>query len=356
MLKRETKTRCGFILVVTLMLLAIAAVALAVVGRSSMGLAVSAVRARQDVQRRWGSYSSRHAVLELAPLLLEDAEEDAGEPVVNVRTEIQLSGLAYSLTVSEEQAKANVNAMLQHLGLDAVRTFVRRQFTEDMGASEIFLPTNHKPSSVQDADGAVEPDRRIISLNHLMPDFDPDSYDRADGYPVDSLTCWGDGRINFSRAPDERVQEIIKPLLGAIQIDRLRETLTSSESMSLAEAITGIGVSEDDVSAVMERLTLESSCYSAWVAVDNGKRHWHELSVLEWESGDDARNIQPGEADDPGDVESTVPVGVQAPSVFPGGPGTDGLESTDQKQEQGLTPPQTQDDGGTYPRLYVYQW
>ncbi len=355
----------------TLMLLAIAAVALTVFGRSSMELAVSAVRARGDLQRRWGSYSSRHAVLELAPILLGEAEEIAGKPVSSVYTEIQLNGQTYALTVSDEQAKVNVNTMLQQHGRDITATLVQRHFNGRMGAGEVYLPAEQKPSRVQDAGGVVEPDHRIVSLNHLLPDFDPDSFDVDDVYPVDMLTCWGDGRINFSRASDELVKEVTKPLLGAIQIGRVREALASSESMTLDEALVGIGLSEDDARAVAKRLTSESHCFSAWITLDNGKRKWQELSVLELDPGD-APNVtsgdadgageegagefpQPGEAEDLGAVvaeDSIDPTVSMSPPVLPSTTVQDGLESTDPDQ---MTP-RAEDGGGAYPRLYLYRW
>jgi len=378
--QRESKTRRGFILVMTLMLLAIAAVALAAVGRSSMGLAVSAVRARQDLQQRWGMYSSRHAVLELAPILLKEAEESTGEPVVSRQMEVQRSGHTYDLTVSDEQAKANINAMLQHHGRDTTRTFIREQLADNIGAGEVYLPT-HKPSQDRNTDGVEELDRAIISLNHLLPDFNPATFMKADGYPMQTLTCWGDGRINLSRAPDELVEDVTKPELGAIQIRRLRETLASSENMPLEEALISIELSKDDVPAVLERLTLESSCYSVWVAMDNGKRSWHELSVLELEpddaqeDGDASTDINggSGQSDVRGPNESLVseeteadsrhiaesqaeetadPVGTEGQSVFSSVPAWDGLESTAQDE----VPKQAEEDVVEYPRLYLYQW
>jgi len=336
-------SRRGFILVMTLMLLAIAAVALAAVGRSSMGLAVSAVKSRQDLQRHWGSYSSRHAVLELAPILLDEAEQNTGEPVVSLQTEIQLSGQSYFITVSDEQAKINVNAMLRQHGRDVTMTFVHRQFTDSMGAGEVYLPTEQGPSQVQDIGEAVEADRRIVSLNHLVPDFDPDRFDVADGYPVDMLTCWGDGRINFARASNELVKEITRPVLNAIQLGRLREALASSEDMSLAEGLAGIELAEDDVQAVAERLTLDSHCYSAWITLDNGKRRWQELSVLELEPADD------GELPDPAFISTQTQDRPESADQIPS-------PEHNQVQDQSQALPQSEDGSRAYPRLYLYQW
>ncbi len=285
-----------------LMLLAIAAVALVAASRSSMGLAVSAVQARRGLQQRWGSLSCRRTAMELAPLLLKDAEEASGKPVRSLRAQFDLGGQRFSLTISDEQAKANVNAMLRHRGREATRSFVRSRITGLSGAGEVHLPMGN-PTQDRDTGStahALGSTHSIISLNHLLPRATPQdmigTQDATESATVsDSLTCWGSGRINIRRAPDDVIEQVCRPLLGRIQISRLREALPEAGdqalpeagTQALPEALVNIGVPREDVPAITERLTLESKCYSVWVVADNGKRNWYELGIAELTEGAD---------------------------------------------------------------------
>jgi len=351
MSRHADTSRRGFILVMMLMLLAIAAVALASVGRSSMGLAVDALRARQDLQRRWGSISTRHATLQLAPILLDQAS-GISDPLASLQVQITLSGLTYTLTVSDEQAKANVNKMLFYQGRETTRTFIRRQCDGQPWADEITLPTNKSQSPGELINVPSENRRNVISFNHFLPGFDPRHLANPQDFSLDTLTCWGDGRINLTRASDDLVQDVLKPLLTTSEIARIRESLASSADSPLIDSLNNAGISEKDRSIILRRLAQDSSCYSVWTAVDNGKRSWHELAVIELQP-DSSPEPQPAEASE---VDENDP---------------DSDADTDEELSTLTTPvvpdetaPVTEDDPETspndyrdeYPRLYLYQW
>ncbi|MEZ6192076.1 MAG: hypothetical protein R3C45_12430 [Phycisphaerales bacterium] len=328
------------------MLLAIAAVALAATARSSMGLAVNAVQARQELQRKWGGHSIRHTTLELAPILLEEAEVIAGEPITYVSMEVVLNGQSHNITVRDEQAKVNINALLQYRGRDAARTFALGQFNDNTGSGEIYLPIDHdEASALSQTEADIDMDPKIVSINHLLTGFNPDRIDDRGSHPLDALTCWGDGRINIRRASDDLIHEITMPLMGSIQINRLRDVLATNDDSALNQALTNIGVREDDIPELMRRLSLNSRCYSVWLTVDNGRRRWHELSVLE------QKPVEPVEQ------AKSASHAVAEPET-PGNP----LAALDtpihgRKESAGVAPDQASETvAEAYPRLRVYQW
>ncbi len=347
----ETSRR-GFILVMTLMLIAIAAVALVSVGRSSMGLAVDAVQARQDLQRRWGSISCRHTTLALAPIILDRAGADPDPSPGSIHTQVQLNGWHYSLTLSDEQAKVNINTMLHDHGREVTRTFIRRQCGGQPWSDEITLPTTHRPAPTRDIHQEEGSHRDIISVNHFLPAYDPGGIDQTDSYPLDTLTCWGDGRINLTRAPDDLVQLVLRPLLSTIEITRLRESLSTSETKSLIDALISTGISEDDIPKVLKRLTLDSSCYSVWVAVDTQKRSWYELAVFEMPpaSPAESRTAESQESDEAIDAPDIATLEDAQPADLP--PVAD--EITREESDEAHT--DSDNNTGTRPRLYLYQW
>lgn len=343
-------SRDGFILVMTLMLLAIMAVVLAAAARSSMGLAVSAVHARQELQRKWGNYSIRHAALQLAPSLLEETEEDLGEPVGQIHTRFGLNGHTYAITVSDEQAKVNINALLRHKGRDAARTFTRDQISESMRSSEIVLPTGNRVLEASHEKESVTPDRRIVSINHLLPGFSPDPITGQEAYPFTTLTCWGDGRINITRAPDELVKVLSSPLLGDIQISRLRDAFATHGDHALDKALAGIGMEDEAIPAVMERLSVDSNCYSVWIHVSNSSRNWHELNVIESSPDKAVQQRNPGtdaeaEAEADQDDLDRPPAGqLEAAAEVSG------------REAGSAEEPQTEGSTHTYPRMWFYEW
>jgi hypothetical protein len=60
---RQRKDRNGYVLLMTIVLIAIAALILAGISRQSLLLALKALNAEEDLQRRWGAASCRQAVL-----------------------------------------------------------------------------------------------------------------------------------------------------------------------------------------------------------------------------------------------------------------------------------------------------
>lgn len=279
-------TRRGFVLVMTLMLLAIAVVALSAVARSSVGLAVDAVQARRDLQSRWGAYSSQRAALSVAPMMLQAKSPHSGVPPTAVSLRITLNGQAMVLTIADEQAKANVNALLAHLGRDATRSSILEQLGGNTSWGEISLPLVGPPTKAEAHDTATSVRRVIVSYNHMLPAFDPCAESRInapDGHGLDTLTCWGDGRINLLRAPDEVVLSLTRPILGAIGLERLRKALAGPGNVTLHDALILAGLTREQARQAAKRLTLVSRCYSAWVGIDDGKRVHHHLAVLELE-------------------------------------------------------------------------
>ena len=104
-------TARGYVLLLTLFLLVIAAVAMVGVARASMNRALAAVDARRDLQQRWGTLSAARALLPRAATVIDAAEGRAGHPLPAVAATVELGGESFTLTFADEQAKANLNAL-----------------------------------------------------------------------------------------------------------------------------------------------------------------------------------------------------------------------------------------------------
>src|SRR5262245_42848669 len=104
--------RPGYILVVTLALLVLSATVMVSVGRLALRETLRARSEAGDLQRRWGSASIRVAVLPFAERILLTAEAAQKRPMPQLAERINLGGQSFDIIIGDEQAKANVNAML----------------------------------------------------------------------------------------------------------------------------------------------------------------------------------------------------------------------------------------------------
>src|SRR5688572_16761712 len=102
----------GYVLIVTLGVLVLAATVMVGVGRAAIAHALAARQAQDDLQRRWAIASCRAIVLPFAEQLLVDQEHKQQRPVPVHRAQIHLGNVALDLTLADEQAKANVNWLL----------------------------------------------------------------------------------------------------------------------------------------------------------------------------------------------------------------------------------------------------
>ena len=105
--------RRGYVLVMTLGLLMLAATLLVTIGRASTARVLAARIEQRELQRRWAVVSCRNAVLPFAGDILARQEALQNRPVPGYRATITLGDQRYALLVSDEQAKANVNLLLE---------------------------------------------------------------------------------------------------------------------------------------------------------------------------------------------------------------------------------------------------
>src|SRR4051812_49740737 len=104
--------RRGYILLTTLALLVLSSTLLVTLARSSILRSLEAKQSHQDLQRRWGQISCQRALLPHAETILLNHEKRYQRPFATLSSTVQLGALEFNLTLADEQAKANVNALL----------------------------------------------------------------------------------------------------------------------------------------------------------------------------------------------------------------------------------------------------
>ncbi len=287
----------GYVLLLTLLLLAIAAAALAGVCRAGLQQAVQAARAQEDLQRRWGVLSCRAALLPKAPKVLAAPRPKNESPdVAEARISLLLGGQSVTLVFGDEQAKANVNLMYalnQRAGADrAVRELAQ------LSGSPILVelhPLEMESTDESDSDEKAEDEALDVSFQpffeswgQIFPAAGPDElvHRRGDSPSVTSnLTCWSDGSLNVRRATREALTRACEPVLGPAHVAKLVSAREKDPEFDLWDTLDALNLSESRRQACDLLLTDESTCFSLWIVTRAGTREWYDLSVADVEAG-----------------------------------------------------------------------
>lgn len=307
---KSLQARGGYVLVMTLGLLVLAATLLVGVGRASVRRALEARLEQAELQRRWGTASCRQAVLPYASEILARAEAERNRPVPVLRASVELSGRRYDLIVADEQAKANVNALLERGDKRGAEARIR----EAMSGSGLGNALNLRPEPLPPRAGAVagatsqpagnvDPPRWISGFGQVFDDVGPERLLGRDGNaPVERLTCWGSGAVNLMRVSDASLRLAASPLMSNLEIGRLIDARNAgfaprTKKAPLAAgirpgAVAGNGTANLDAAARLlaearvdpkvrrvVAVTSTSTCFSLWVVSRDGRRAWYRLYV-----------------------------------------------------------------------------
>ncbi len=271
----------GYILLVTLGLLVLSTTLLVAVGRAAVRHATQARFDQQQLQRKWGLSSVRAATLPFSESILTWTEAARHAPVPSLRADIVLGGDTFSVVVSDEQAKADVNEMLQRFS----PTSVEARLVQGLSGTPMYGHVRLRP-------GDASP--RVTGFGQVFDDVSPGPVLSA----AKDLTLWGDGGLNLMRADEPALRMSLAPSLSQLQISRLvqvrNQTLASPGTGRPAAANTTTPPARAAAGAVQQvldaakisprdraRLPLvaRSTCHSVLLILNDGRRLWYDLTV-----------------------------------------------------------------------------
>ena len=265
----------------TLGLLVLAATLMVSIGRASLRRAAAAREAADDLQRRWGMTSCRIAVMPAIESVLVDQERRTRRPVAVHRARLRLGEQTFDLVLADEQAKANVNVLLDEGDRTGAETRMRESMTgTGIGHLVRLRPDPAIVSTVRAGAGgrgnantapATQPllPRRVTGFGQVFDDVPPAQLIGASQW----VTCWGNGLVNARRAPQAALK-LATPLSGVeiAALLRLREGPTPGGGLLKSANIKprpGL------------HLTESSACHSLWIVARSSRREWHYFSVLD---------------------------------------------------------------------------
>ena len=300
----------GYVLVVTLGLLVLAASLMVAVGRGAMRHATAARLAADDLQHRWGVISCRTAILPYAESVLLAAETQSRAATPRYHESVQLGGERFDLTIADELAKANVNQLLDHTDRPSAETRLRQGLVGTGLSSNVRLRPSPNPlfgiSPTPTTSPATSPSTKpsgtaglpqwISGFGQIFDDASPERLLQVQGgvRPVDLLTCWGAGHINIRRISPEALRICADAALSGVDQNRLlqmRDLVIQTKPLPkpkkgvpdndpILRLVNAAEVDPKNLSA-LPTMTLQSTCHSIWITTHDQRRASHYLSIFD---------------------------------------------------------------------------
>jgi hypothetical protein len=210
----------------TIAMIAIAAIVLAGIARQSLLLAMECLEAQEDLQRRWGAATCQQAVLDRADDILKKRADDLGEssdaseiPPDQVAAKVVLGGIVFNLLLADEDAKVSHNTIYRWRSEQEVNRVVQES-AESSGGAVVRLRPFRSDTSRQDQHPTFDSWGQVFELgctgrNRISAEQVADA--------TTGVTCWGRGRLNAYRAPNRRIERICGMVIEPAAIDRLLE-------------------------------------------------------------------------------------------------------------------------------------
>lgn len=290
----------GFILIVVLLVLTLAATVLSATASYSSRQALAASRAVEALQLRWGQRSCAEAFLGDAERLIKQQAAYGAGPASSARFELELAGAKYRLILSDEQSKVNVNLLASRVSKEVLAARIRALGALKHAPLNILLRPDQPAASRSTARRATrfrrlpvpraserpEPMTVIYSSLDQIYQYDHPRQLVALEYGEvanDRITCWGDGRINFKRAEGEVLHEALKGAGDATMVDKIIAFRSEHPDGTLGELLAALKPARAQAARLRETLTDASTCHGLWIVVEGSTRSWYRFHVIDAE-------------------------------------------------------------------------
>ena len=256
--KMTAPSRRGAVLILTLIILAIVGSWLAMMTNEALRSKALVDDAENELQVRWAQQSVQTICLDNSEILLSGTlgEFSSSTPWIPIK----LGDVEYQVRIADEQAKVNIAKKLEGSSVEDVAATLRR-LAPLARADLVGLRTAKAHSGVQSS---------LVVFDQLWIDVNPrDLFGREGKSSItQSVTLWGDGKINLSRASDKAAIESLKGILTHSEVMELLGLYRESSMLNTAEILSSFDISNDQKNLLVEQLTQESLCHSVVIRYD----------------------------------------------------------------------------------------
>lgn len=271
------KRREGYVLIMTLVLIAVAALSVAGVARRSLQVATESIAAERRLQRHWGATSCRQLLLDGADELFLKLQEPHEEGTLlwpspsRISAQVELSGMTYRLWLSDEDAKLNLNQLRARfpkesraLLSEVVDTAVPLQLVPDLS------PQARQKKRWYSSWG------QVVDLNQVWQEKKLDPFLATTAF----ITCWGSRKLNIHRVSDKLLVLVASKAVTHSVAQKLLEARTKATRLEWDELLKPLALKRRDARKLKAWFGEKSTCFSLWLELDDGHRQWYHQWVL----------------------------------------------------------------------------
>lgn len=256
------RRRSGFVLMMAIVLLAIAAATMVQLANRSMAIVQQGVVAQRETQERWSQITARIAFLERGEELLSSVEArhiemGGGWPFPRqIVVHYQLGGERFQVQLSDECAKISINALAARHPED-----LRTLLAQAAMASRLPLKLAPRAPKNRAKSRAYWSWGQVVDLSQLLPEEPPFRQLQA---VTDNFTCWGSDRLNLRRAQPEAIRIVLAGILSPKEIEEFQLRCSGYQG-ELEELIKSLDLPRRKVIKISPLITDTSSTYAMWI-------------------------------------------------------------------------------------------
>lgn len=272
--------RSGFVLVMVLVLITLAGLSVAGFARTSLDLARRVAEAEENLQRRWATKSAQRFLLNASGTILDrglstDVEVSWPRPH-QLDGQFSVGDLTIDFRLSDEEAKANLNAIGRRETNPTNRlTTVARTSAGTSGLTAMVRwPETSKSQNFEGA--GLQTWEQVFDLSDPLSADDLAARLKSG---TNLITCWGSGKLNLKRAPDEAVRALFGSELRPEFTRNLLNVRSQGDFQSLKELAGKMELKPGEESALTHWFSLESKTNSLWMTVATPRRTWTSLTI-----------------------------------------------------------------------------
>jgi hypothetical protein len=275
--KMSSHRRAGYVLLMSLVILCLAALVLSGLARHSFRLAVETLDESDELQLRWGSLSLRRTLALRAPGLYDfyvnGPIEQRQHPTTPfpLLAEIILAKQRFAVTLEDENTKLNLNRLYAFGGKERV---LRAITSLSPGAHRVQLRLND-PSKGLFGQQPLDSFGQVFDLSQLGASEQPEAWIPE---ATKHLTLWGNGRLNVLFTPEEVLKATFSTRLSAQALSKFFE-LRKAKDATVAGILKQMELKESERTELTRWLSDRSFSFLIRLAAASGERVWHEEFV-----------------------------------------------------------------------------
>ena len=258
------RSRKGYVLLLTLLTIAISSLLLVAFARFSLNHAIETNMIENELQRKWGVASIQRVGMDRANGLLNrrsfDEETQSWQtiPQRESRAEFQLGGKVFSVILADESAKADVNLLLQsNVPESKIKKVIGKLSKTNLN---VHLQPFKNPRTAKE--------QPIDSLNQLFSARDRE-LEPTEVYAASrNITCWSN-RLNYKTAADETLDQVVGALVGQAAGSQILSLRKQEPDKPLQEVIQSIQATPQTIRTLTRSLSETSVSQSIWIRVQD---------------------------------------------------------------------------------------